>query len=61
MSILPHHEITYFGREFGKTEILYLVIATRKSAWSRFPAYSEFSNLTSNLHFKGFSSLLFIS
>ena len=61
MSMVRNHEIYYFGDKIEKTEILHLAIAASKFAWKQFPAYSELNNLTSNLHFKGFSSLLFIS
>ena len=61
MVIVQNHEIQQFGLKIGKTEILHLEIAARKFAWKLFPAYFEFNNLTSILHFKGFISLLFTS
>ena len=59
MSIVENHEIQHFGHQFPKTEILHQAIFPRKLTWIPFPVTSEFSDRTSNLHCKGFTSLLF--
>ena len=58
MSIVKKEETQQFGQEFGKTEILDLAIAARKSTWIRFPLLSELNDVPPNLHYKGFTSLL---
>ena len=59
MSIVENREIQHFGHKFEKSEILHLARAARKCTWRRFPVTSEINHRTSNLHCKGFSSLLF--
>ena len=59
MSIVENHEIQYFGHKFQKTKILHQAIFARKFTWRRFPVTSEINDGTSNLHCKGFTSLLF--
>ena len=61
MNIVQNYETEYFRLKIRKTEILHLAIGTRKFAWRLFLSYFEFNTLTSNLHFKKFISLLFIS
>ena len=61
MSMVQNDFTNYFGQKIGKIEILHLAINARKFACRYFPVYSEFSNQTSNLQFKGFNSLLIIA
>ena len=59
MTIVENHEIQYFGHKFQTTKILHQAIFARKFTWRRFPVTSEINDGTSNLHCKGFTSLLF--
>ena len=59
MSIVENHEMQPLGHEFGKTEILHLVVAARKLGCKCFPVYSEVNDGPGNLHCKGFTSKFF--